>query len=298
MAKTRTARSLAPSGSSVTQTGRRHTTRGAGRPALAAASVITGTMWSRTVAGPVIHSTVPSACGTGQPQHLGAERGDHDRDPAGRRGGQPDVRPHGGPGERGRLPVQQRQQHREVLLHVQDRLAEVVAVHVLDHDLVGQPDAEHQAAATAAAQRSGPAGPARPGAAGRWAPRRCRPRCRAHLAARDRQRGQRVHPEDVAHPGGGEALVGGALQFLAQRRHRARAGRVLQWNTDAHLPASRAGGLDGSIVPVAAGGRGDGQPRARHVTAGEAGWAQLVWYRGGVGPPRPRINTACRPSNA
>ena len=62
MAKTRAARSLARSGSSVTQTGRMHTTRGLGRPAASAAAVITGTMWSRTVPGPVIHNTVPSVC--------------------------------------------------------------------------------------------------------------------------------------------------------------------------------------------------------------------------------------------
>ena len=55
------ARSRAPSGSPVTHTGSRHTTRGAGRPASAAAAVIAGTMWLSIVAGPVIHNTVPSA---------------------------------------------------------------------------------------------------------------------------------------------------------------------------------------------------------------------------------------------
>ena len=61
MAKTWAAAARAASGSLVTQTGRMHTTRGLGRPAACAAAVMVGTMCSRTVAGPVIHSTVPSA---------------------------------------------------------------------------------------------------------------------------------------------------------------------------------------------------------------------------------------------
>ncbi len=39
-----------------------HTTLGAGLPAEAAAAVIVGAMWSRTVAGPVIHKIVPYVC--------------------------------------------------------------------------------------------------------------------------------------------------------------------------------------------------------------------------------------------
>src|SRR3954447_23870969 len=61
MAKALLARSLAPSGSLVMQTGSPTTTRGAGRPAFSAAPPMVGTMWSATVAGPVIQVIVPSA---------------------------------------------------------------------------------------------------------------------------------------------------------------------------------------------------------------------------------------------
>src|SRR6185437_12360438 len=50
-----------PSTSLVTATGNATNTRGAGRPAAAAAAPIVGAMWSRTVAVPVIHVIVPSA---------------------------------------------------------------------------------------------------------------------------------------------------------------------------------------------------------------------------------------------
>lgn len=55
------ARSRAAAGSVVRQTGSPATTRGAGRPAAAVALVSTGTVWSASVAGPVIQVTVPSA---------------------------------------------------------------------------------------------------------------------------------------------------------------------------------------------------------------------------------------------
>jgi hypothetical protein len=45
----------------VTQIGSEARTRGAGRPAFSAAAVIVGTVWEASVAGPVIHVTVPSA---------------------------------------------------------------------------------------------------------------------------------------------------------------------------------------------------------------------------------------------
>ena len=45
----------------MTHTGSAHTTRGAGRPAAAAAAVIVGAMWVPMVAGPVIQVAVPSA---------------------------------------------------------------------------------------------------------------------------------------------------------------------------------------------------------------------------------------------
>ena len=72
----------------------------------------------------------------GQPQHLLAEGGQQHRDGAGPWRAQPDVRAHRGAGDIGLLAVQQRQQHGQVLAHVPERLAVVVAVHVLDHDLV------------------------------------------------------------------------------------------------------------------------------------------------------------------
>src|SRR5437660_7024886 len=55
------ARWRAASTSPVTQTGRPAITRGAGRPASAAALVIDGTMWLDSVDGPVIHVSVPPA---------------------------------------------------------------------------------------------------------------------------------------------------------------------------------------------------------------------------------------------
>ena len=61
MENTLAAAARAAPGSLVTQMGRMHTTRGLGRPAASAAAVMVGTMCERTVAGPVIHSTVPSA---------------------------------------------------------------------------------------------------------------------------------------------------------------------------------------------------------------------------------------------
>ena len=55
------ARSRAASASSVTQIGSAANTSGAGRPAASAAAVIVGTVCDASVAGPVIHVTVPSA---------------------------------------------------------------------------------------------------------------------------------------------------------------------------------------------------------------------------------------------
>ena len=53
-------RSRASSRLPVTQIGSPAMTRGAGRPASAAAAVIWGTTWRSSVLGPVIHVTVPS----------------------------------------------------------------------------------------------------------------------------------------------------------------------------------------------------------------------------------------------
>ena len=71
MAKTLAAAARAASGSLVTQMGRMHTTRGLGRPRACAAAVMVGTMCPRTVAGPVIHSTVPSASSAASRSILG-----------------------------------------------------------------------------------------------------------------------------------------------------------------------------------------------------------------------------------
>ena len=61
----------------MTHTGNAATTRGsAGRPASAAAWRSVGTMWSCSVFGPTHHVDVPSASVAGDAQHLRAERGD------------------------------------------------------------------------------------------------------------------------------------------------------------------------------------------------------------------------------
>src|SRR5215472_6184974 len=169
----------------------------------------------------------------GQAQHLRAEGGHHERHPAGRRGGQPYVRPHGHPGERDRLPVKEWQQDRQVLAHVQDRLAEVVTEHVLDHDPVRQADAQHQPAVHGSGDSTGLLREhgGVPGIGGH--DRRADIDAR-HLAAGHRQRGQRVHAEDVAHPRGREAVIGRALQLIPQLGHCVRAGRILQRYANPH----------------------------------------------------------------
>src|SRR6185437_51285 len=62
-----------------------------------------------------------------------------------------------------------------------------------------------------------------------------------HLAARDRQGGQRIQTEDVGHPGRGESVVGRALQFLAQPDQGVGAGRLGRGRAYAHASSPFAG---------------------------------------------------------
>ena len=117
------AASRAAAASSVTQIGSPTTTRGAGRPASFAASVIDGTTCVSIVFGPVIHVIVPSATAAGELQHHRRERRDHapasaSVDPP-RRCCPSSV--HLAAVNCTRPPAQ-RNQHREVLAHVPRRL--------------------------------------------------------------------------------------------------------------------------------------------------------------------------------
>ena len=185
----------------------------------------------------------------GQAEHLGAECREHHRHPALPWYGQADVGPDRRAGERGLAPFQQRQQHGKVLPHVPDRLAEVVPVPVLDHDLVRHADPEDQAA-TAAGCGRGQRLLREGGRMARVGGDHGRPQLDpAHLVPDDGERGQRVQPEDVAQPDRREPVVGRPLHLLAQAAHRVGTGRFLQWNTDAHLPASRARAWTALLCP-------------------------------------------------
>jgi hypothetical protein len=112
--------------------------------------------------------------------------------------------------------VKQRPQHRQVLAHVPRGLVEAVPVHVLDDDFVRKPDAERQ-----------PAGADRECSGQRLLREHRRmPRVTGHdggpqldaghPAARHRQCGQRLKPEDVRHPDRREAVVGRTADLLGQ----------------------------------------------------------------------------------
>src|SRR5206468_627206 len=82
----------------------------------------------------------------GQLEHLRAERREEDGDTAFVRNGQADLALHSLAGEGGGLVVQEREEDGQVFVHVPQRALERVAVHLLDDDLVGQADAEREAA--------------------------------------------------------------------------------------------------------------------------------------------------------
>ena len=139
------------------------------------------------------------------------------------------------------LTAEQRQQHRQVLAHVPGRLVEAVPVHVLDDDLVRQPDAERQPA-RAGRQRRGQC---------LLRQHRRMPRVggddgRAeldarHLAAGYRQRGQRLEPEDVGHPDRREPVVGRPADLIGQFDQCLVAARLGRRDTDPHAlsPSAR-----------------------------------------------------------
>jgi hypothetical protein len=125
-------------------------------------------------------------------------------------------------GERHLALPQQRQQHGEVLLHVLGRLGERQPEHHLDHDLVGQADAEREAPAGGVVRRRRLLGH------GVRVPGERRHHERPELDRRRRRARHRAHrhgvePEDVREPHRREAV---GLRLLGGRdriRHRAAA---------------------------------------------------------------------------
>ncbi len=112
-------------------------------------------------------------------------------------------------------------------------LVEAVAVHVLDDDLVRQPDSECEAAAD------------REVSGQRLLGEHCRvPRIRrhdrraefdvGHLAAGDRERGQRLQAEDVRHPGRGEPVINRNAQLVGHVDERVRAAGLSYRGADSH----------------------------------------------------------------
>ena len=122
----------------------------------------------------------------------------------------------------GRFPVEQRHEHGEVLAHMPGRLLEAVTVHVLDDDLMRQPDAEREAAAEGHVGRQRLL---REDGRMAWIGRHDRGTefDARHLAACHRQGGQRLQAEDVGYPGRRKAIVSPGADLIGESAERVRA---------------------------------------------------------------------------
>ncbi len=134
----------------------------------------------------------------------------------------------------GLLAAQQRAERREVLLHVRRRTIERVAVHVLDHHLVREPDAQRQTALARRLHGECLLGE-RGGVAGVDGHHRGAELDVGDEGAHDGQGGQGVEAEDLRKPVGGEAVVGCGLGVLdGSGDRRAWAAQVSGEDSDAH----------------------------------------------------------------
>jgi hypothetical protein len=154
--------------------------------------------------------------------------------------GQADVRMKRASGDVDGSAVEQRPQDRQVLAHVVGGPVEAVPVHVLDDDLVRQPDAEGQ-----------PAGPDRERRGQRLLRQHRRmPRVGGHdggaeldawhLAARHRQRGQCLESEDVRDPHRREPVIDGPADLVGQVAQGLGVARLHRRDADPHVRSPSA----------------------------------------------------------
>ena len=181
-------------------------TRGVSRPALSAAALIDGITWLSSVAGPVHHVSVPSATAPASSSMRGASAASTTG--IGDEPGTVDLAPGGQrlAFDGDRLTADQGHERAQVLAHVPRRLVERVAPHALDHDLVREPDPEHEPSAGCGVRRQRLTREhhrvPRVGGHHRGAELDV-----GHLAPDDGEERQRVMAEDLRHPVAGEPLV-------------------------------------------------------------------------------------------
>ena len=158
-------------------------------------------MCSSTVAGPVIHVTVPEASRPAISSITVPSAATRTSGAGALIWSGPNVEAlHGLAGEGHLLAGQQRHQHLQVLAHVAGRLLERQPEHVLDDHLVGQPDAQGQASAAGRLDGKGLGGQHHRVAGVGRARRRCRSPIDGHLPGDRGQGGQGVVGEDLGRP--------------------------------------------------------------------------------------------------